>query len=614
MKTNLKKKLILLFLIVGLVPLLSAFIASIKIRSKSIMDQSINSMTDVAKLKKGEIKNELETIVRELKLLNKLVENGTNIEEGNILNEVHRGIKSILIVEGNKVIYSSDDSLNKLVKKESYFSKGNLYLKLKIDSKKSIIGKIDLSIFNKLIENRIGLGKSGGIYILDSGYNLQLTTYDNIKIGSNHKDYLDKTTGDVLRVSKEVDVEGLKLLLVLEKSLVEVNEPIKKMLYLSLAVTLICSILILLMGYYIANSFTKPIINFISKFEKATKGHLDTRVVVDRKDELGILAINFNSFMEVIESIFSKVDKLAKRVEDSSKSLETDITTIVEDKNEGIPKLKNSIEVCLTNISSQSASLEESLASLESISQNSNLLSKLFEENKKDINTTSTLINNSKIHMGSLTNNMSGIRESLIDVNSNINLLINLLNGIEGILSGIYNISAKTNLLSLNAAIESARAGKEGKGFSVVAEEIRKLSLDTNKETKKIEDLIDKIKEMVKGVTISNTTMEKWVVEGSSYVCKVEDNIKDIYESNKKNLDKLNNLTTTIEDQKQSTKEVTDAISLITNDSIEIESNILETEKINNNIKNSLVENLSKSRKLLSRSKNLEELLKSFKK
>lgn len=614
MKTNLKKKLILLFLIVGLVPLLSAFIASIKIRSKSIMDQSINSMTDVAKLKKGEIKNELETIVRELKLLNKLVENGTNIEEGNILNEVHRGIKSILIFEGDKVIYSSDDSLNKLVKKESYFSKGNLYLKLKIDNKKSIVGKIDLSIFNKLIKNRIGLGQSGGIYILDSGYNLQLTTYENIELGSSHKDYFNKTTNDFLRVSKEIDVEGLKLLLVLEKSLVEVNEPIKKMLYLSLAVTLICSILILLMGYYIANSFTKPIINFISKFEKATKGHLDTRVVVDRKDELGILAINFNSFMEVIEDIFSRVDKLAKRVEDSSKSLETDITTIVEDKTEGIPKLKNSIEVCLTNISSQSASLEESLASLESISQNSDLLSKLFEENKKDINTTSTLINNSKNHMDSLTNNMSGIRESLIDVNSNINLLINLLNGIEGILNGIYNISAKTNLLSLNAAIESARAGKEGKGFSVVAEEIRKLSLDTNKETKKIEDLIDKIKEMVKGVTISNTTMEKWVVEGSSYVNKVEDNIKDIYESNKKNLDKLNNLTTTIEDQKESTKEVTDAISLITKDSIEIESNILETEKINNNIKNSLVENLSKSRKLLSRSKNLEELLKSFKK
>ncbi len=614
MNKSLKKKLIFLFLLVGLTPLLSAFVASVNIRSKSILNQSIESMKDIGKLKKQEIEEELLDINRELKIISNFIGKDNFLDNKDYHNNLHKGIKAFAIFEGDNILYFSDNKYKDFSNKKTLIKDNYLYLIIPLENKKYINAKIDLKTFDNIINDLTGLGTKGQGYIIDENFVLLSKIKGNISQGNNIYDYMQNNSKEVIRIDKKLNLGGVNASLILEKNRKEVNKPIVKMLNLSIIVTLFCTILIFFMGYYIANSFTKPIIQFIENFEKATIGHLNTRVHIKRKDELGLLAQNFNTFMETIEKIFSQVDSLAKSVEESGLNLENDIKIIVENPQSGIPKLQDSIKVCLDNISSQSASLEESLASLETISANSNLLSQLFEESQKEMSTTSTLIQNSQNDMDKLTNNMDGIEDSLGKVDDNINLLIKLLSGIEGILGGIYNISAKTNLLSLNAAIESARAGKEGKGFSVVAEEIRKLSIDTNDETKKIESLIDKIKLMIDDVNFSNKTMEEFVTQGALYAKRVGGNMDNIYRTNKNNSDNLKNLTNSIEDQKNSTNEITNAISLITEDSLEIESNIVETDKINQLIKKYLVENLSKSRQLVSRSRSLDKLLKSFKK
>ncbi len=618
MKKNLKQKLIFLFLLVGLTPLLSAFLASINIRSKSIINQSIESLRDIGKLKKEEIENEINNILRELKFIGEIVDTNSPYEKKEFLGNMHRGIKSFLLIEKNKVIFTWKNNLNSspknAIEKKTYIKNGLLYLNLPMENDKHILGEIDLKIFNRITTNSIGLGKKGRAYIVDTNHNLVSNLNNNLVIGSNISKYLENSRKNVIRIKERIKLQDINGYLILEKDLSEVREPVRKMLKLSVIVTLFCTFLIFLMGYYIASSFTIPIIKFIENFEKVTNGYLCTRININRKDELGILAKNFNAFMEKIETIFSQVDNLAKNVEDSSENLEGDIKVIVEDNKKGIPKLQERIKTILDNVSSQNTSLEESLASLESISSNSAMLSNLFGDNKKKIIITSNIILKSKDDISSLTRNINGIWENLDEVNNNINLLIKLLSSIEEILQGIYKISAKTKLLSLNATIESARAGEEGKGFSVVAEEISKLSIDTNGETKKIEDLIDKIKSMIEKVTLSNRTMGNWVVEGVSYAQRVEDSIEDIFISNKSNLENLDNLTIAVEEQKNSTKEITNAISLITKDSLEIESNIVETNKINLIIKEYLTDNLLKSRELLYKSKNLDKLIKSFRK
>ncbi|AKN31308.1 chemotaxis protein [Clostridium carboxidivorans P7] len=80
------------------------------------------------------------------------------------------------------------------------------------------------------------------------------------------------------------------------------------------------------------------------------------------------------------------------------------------------------------------------------------------------------------------------------------------VSGTDNILKFVQNISSQTNLLGLNAAIEAARAGDSGRGFSVVAEEIRKLSSNSNDSIKKIDEVLKKIEKSV--INISNKVNE----------------------------------------------------------------------------------------------------------
>ena len=167
-------------------------------------------------------------------------------------------------------------------------------------------------------------------------------------------------------------------------------------------------------------------------------------------------------------------------------------------------------------------------------------------------------------------------------------------NEINGILTAIRGISDQTNLLALNAAIEAARAGEAGRGFAVVADEIRKLAEKTNSETGKIENLVDTVQVGVSNVKTSMDSVAKKVSEAMEEVNTINAQIDLISSFTRSNVDEIESIVTGVNEQSIATQEVSHAVSIITEGSVEIESNMVESNEFSEEIKRVLSENQEK--------------------
>jgi methyl-accepting chemotaxis protein len=143
-------------------------------------------------------------------------------------------------------------------------------------------------------------------------------------------------------------------------------------------------------------------------------------------------------------------------------------------------------------------------------------------------NISEEIISNSLMEIMEIVNTVNEIQTSTNKTMENVKRLDETSNQIIYILETVENISKQTHLLALNATIESARAGEAGKGFSVVAEEITKLSTDTNKAVQNINHLIKDIQNEVHNVTsiinLNSKSVEKGVIVSNT----IEKNLKNI--------------------------------------------------------------------------------------
>lgn len=187
---------------------------------------------------------------------------------------------------------------------------------------------------------------------------------------------------------------------------------------------------------------------------------------------------------------------------------------------------------------------------LQKLSKNSDRTEELLQGVFSSLNRSQKQIENAKVDFDELikqVKTVSQVFDEFIKLISNIQLQYNSIQDFANIITGI---AQQTNLLSLNASIEAARAGEAGKGFSVVAEEIKKLSVDTQKNAKDIIDslksltssmnqLTDKSKEGTSVISKTTNTIEKSssiledIIEAES---EVNENVKEVQESQKENL------------------------------------------------------------------------------
>lgn len=268
-----------------------------------------------------------------------------------------------------------------------------------------------------------------------------------------------------------------------------------------------------------------------------------------------------NKLLEKIEAVMNHSKDASLSLSASVKSLTSEIKDGVsfnEEISKNTENATNDNEKNLDYVVSTLETIKKISDSLNNISKQSQELSTISTETRKSTETNVEVLNNALISI----KNIDALSNSNKQAMSNLNEKSKQIGKIVDIITGI---TKQTNLLALNAAIEAARAGESGRGFSVVADEIRKLAEQSSSSTQEITVLIQNMTSEMNDAVSTMDTSSKEIKEGIDKVKNVEQTFKKLQELEQKSYLKIDEITSASEQVAAHGDTIEDIISNIKN-------------------------------------------------
>ncbi|MBF0226768.1 MAG: methyl-accepting chemotaxis protein [Desulfobacterales bacterium] len=302
----------------------------------------------------------------------------------------------------------------------------------------------------------------------------------------------------------------------------------------------------IIFGTFIAilssNQITRPIYSAIKGIIKVADGDLTTRIKVKTKDEVGQLASSFNLFVQKLQGIIKDFNDKAISLNLSSKDL-SNLSSIM---SKGVKEISQKSDTVASSAKEMSGNMSFIAESMDKVSNNINTVADSVKQTTSTINNIAT--NSEKANKFT--------KNAVLDVKNAVGKIETqgiAAQEIGNVTETITDISEQTNLLALNATIEAARAGDYGKGFGVVANEIKELSRQTAEAT-------SEIKTKVSGIQSSFS-------ETARQIHKIESSINDVNEL-------VSSIAGSVEEQSLTTKSISEHIDEVSNSIGSVNKNV----------------------------------------
>ncbi|MCL6662611.1 MULTISPECIES: methyl-accepting chemotaxis protein [Paenibacillus] len=314
----------------------------------------------------------------------------------------------------------------------------------------------------------------------------------------------------------------------LDTGIVNANQLIQTVLRLIIIIGIVSIVLGVVIALIMGRIISKPVAHVARAASRIADGDLTGEAIVVRnRDEIGELAESFNKMMDNLRHLIHQVGHNADRVAASSEEL----TASTEQTATATEQVATTMEEIATGMDTQVSMVGDGFHTISELSTGFQQMTENTQNMSDEATNASakTITGNDAVQ--SAVEQMNSIHQTVRVLATVIEELGNHSDEIGSMVESISEISAQTNLLSLNAAIEAARAGEHGRGFEVVATEVRKLSDQSAKSAEQISVLVAAIRKGMNNASQSMGEVNAEVQEGIELVRKAGGIFEEIREA-----------------------------------------------------------------------------------
>jgi methyl-accepting chemotaxis protein len=289
----------------------------------------------------------------------------------------------------------------------------------------------------------------------------------------------------------------------------------KKNVVIAVIVISLLFAIFLFMGFY--HSTIDSIHNLVNATSKIAAGDLTVRINSTSSDEISEIAVALNNMAQHLNETIVRLGSNASTLASAAEELSSTSVQVADNSQQQ----QSQTEHISTSMQELSGTVQEIATNAESLANEANNANEETTNSSDVINHTIHSINTLATGVGDAANVINDLQENSIEIGS--------------VLSVIKGVAEQTNLLALNAAIEAARAGEHGRGFAVVADEVRTLANRTQESAEQIQEMVDNLQQHTKqAVSVMNNeqknaqTMSQQTTEATSSLQHIVDSMVKI--------------------------------------------------------------------------------------